>query len=264
MNTLFVLLPCYNEEKDLLLLLDKWKKQAELINKEFGYDVQIVGINDGSKDSTLEILNKYCESYANMKVLDHGNNRGLGKALETGLKYFKDEAKKGDFAVVMDSDNTHNPSFIMGMFEKQKQENSGCVIASRYCQESKITGVPFYRNFMSFGARFLYCILLNVPNVKDYTCGYRLYSLESVNKLFELYGEKAVTQSGFSCMVEVLYKMHLAGVKFNEAPFVLEYGLKQGESKMRVLKTIKNSLSITFYLKRHGRDDLNDKKNNKI
>lgn len=253
MKKLFVLLPCYNEEKDLRELLKKWQKTAQSVSDEFGFEVNVVGVNDGSRDSTLKILNDFKKEFNNAVIIDHSTNKGLGKALESGFKHFIKEAGSEDLAVVMDADNTHNPSYIISMLTAIKTENSDVVIASRYCKSSRTQGVPFYRNLMSFGARFVYSIYLKVPGVKDYTCGYRLYTLKSVKLLFDSYKENAITQSGFSCMAEVLYKMHLLGISFAEVPFVLEYGLKQGGSKMPLMKTVKNSLIIVFNLTKQGR-----------
>lgn len=254
MNTLFVLLPCYNEAQDIQSLLVKWRDLEQTMGSTYGYNMRVIAINDGSTDQTLTLLQDFCASWKSMAVVDHGINRGLGHALVTGLRYFQMHAAPGDVAVVMDADNTHNPKYTMDMLRKQQESGCGCVIASRYCADSAVTGVPLHRNLMSLAARGLYCLYLQVPNVKDYTCGYRLYTLESIEALFTVYGEQAITQGGFACMAEALYKLHLCGVVFQEVPFVLEYGLKQGKSKMQLLSTIKNSLKIIFGLRRVGRE----------
>lgn len=254
MNTLFVLLPCYNEAQDIQALLIKWKNTEKILASTMDCAMRVVAINDGSTDQTLALLGDFCPDWDCLAVLDHGVNRGLGHALVTGLRYFQAHAAPGDFAVVMDADNTHNPNYVLDMLRKQRESGCGCVIASRYCQNSAVNGVPLHRNLMSLAARGLYCLFLRVPNVKDYTCGYRLYTIKSIESLFATYGEQAITQSGFACMAEALYKLHLCGVKCAEVPFVLEYGLKQGESKMKLLSTIKNSLKIIFGLRRIGRE----------
>jgi len=63
------------------------------------------------------------------------------------------------------------------------------------------------------------------------------------------YGGKFVERSSFACMMEVLYKLSLIGVKFSEIPFDLHYDHKQGESKMRILKTVRNSIGTASSLR---------------
>ena len=102
---------------------------------------------------------------------------------------------------------------------------------------------------LSYFAKLYYTFMLNVKNVRDYTCGYRAYKYSAVSKAKEKYRDKLVTQSSFACMMEVLYKISKIGAKFDEVPFVLRYDNKGGQSKMRVFKTIFNSLITALKLK---------------
>ena len=52
-------------------------------------------------------------------------------------------------------------------------------------------------------------------------------------------------------MMEVLYKLNLAGAKFDEVPFTLHYDHKEGKSKMRIIKTARESLSTALNLRIH-------------
>ena len=91
-------------------------------------------------------------------------------------------------------------------------------------------------------AKIYYSIVLRVPGVKDYTCGYRLYKLDCIKRLKEVFGDDPIQEKSFACMMEFLYKLHLSGTTFDEVGFELRYDKKQGDSKMRVSSTIKNSL----------------------
>ena len=83
-----------------------------------------------------------------------------------------------------------------------------------------------------------------VRGVKDYTCGYRAYRMELIQKAFSLYGENFINQNGFECMVDILIKLRKMEAIFREVPLVLRYDLKEGVSKMRVVKTISRSLML--------------------
>ena len=68
-----------------------------------------------------------------------------------------------------------------------------------------MVGVPGFREFLSNGAGVYYKLVLNVKNVKDYTCGYRVYRYEIIDKAFMKYGDAFVEKKTFACMMEVLY-----------------------------------------------------------
>ena len=130
---------------------------------------------------------------------------------------------------------------------------SDCVIASRYCNKSETKGVSPIRLFMSWGAKQYYSAVLQVKNVKDYTCGYRAYTYDIIKKAYDEYGDDMVERRSFACMMEVLYKLNLIGAKFDEVPFELRYDHKEGESKMRIIKTMRESLSTAMSLRIHGK-----------
>ena len=254
---LFIGLPCYNEEKDIDVLLSRLLKEEKKIEEKFKIDVEIFCVNDGSKDSTEKIIKSRIKD--GIELVNHNVNRGLGEAMRTILKFFIKNGHKGDYLVVMDSDNTHNPDYIINMIEKAKKENENIIIASRYQNGASITGLKKYRILLSDCAKLWYSKMLKIPNVMDYTCGYRLYKYEIVLRTYEKYGESMITQTSFACMMEILYKMHLSGAIIGEIPFKLEYNLKEGTSKMKVLKTSINSLITTIRIKKQGAKDRSEK-----
>lgn len=248
MKNIFVMLPCYNEQDDIGALVDKWVEiKGEWENKE--YNLFVYCIDDKSTDNTNEVIKGLVERYPNVvNIIEHEENKGLGGALFTAFSFFNNNGQDGDFLVVMDGDNTHDPIYSLTMPQKITDDKF-CVIASRYCDNSKTKGVSGIRLFMSWGARFFYTMMLSVPKVKDYTCGYRLYTYPTISSAIEFYGDSFIEQRTFACMMEALYKLSLIGVKFDEVPFELRYDNKQGDSKMRIVKTIMDSVSTAFSLR---------------
>jgi dolichol-phosphate mannosyltransferase len=244
-KSIFVLLPCYNEQQNIDKLVGRWQAQAQKLEIR-GYSLKIACVNDGSRDGTKDAILNLATKYPNVTLLDHEKNKGLGKALETGLKHFHAKAEADDIALVMDADNTHSPEYVFSMLDKL-EGGADCVIASRYEKGAEVKGVPAHRLFLSDGAKVYYSLVLGVPGVKDYTCGYRLYTKSIIDNALEKYGENLISQNGFACMMELLYKLHKTGAKFAEVPFELRYDWKQGASKMRLLKTVCDS-----YLSRCG------------
>ena len=248
MKSLFVMLPCYNEEKDITPLLQKWLEISKSI-LEYGYQLKIYCIDDKSTDSTNAIIKSFTgKNPDSVNIIEHEINKGLGGALFTALVAFNNNAKTGDICVIMDGDNTHDPKYVFDMINGI---NNGydCVIASRYCKTSHTKGVPPLRIFLSDGARYFYSFVLGIKGVKDYTCGYRAYTFSIINSAVEKYGKNLVERRSFACMMELLYKLSLIDAKFLEIPFELNYSNKQGQSKLQLLKTIKESILTAIKLR---------------
>lgn len=250
MNEIIVLLPAYNEEKNIDELVNRWQDLRAVLTKKYKLFLKIVLINDGSSDSTKEIGSKLEKKYDNFTLLNHEGNKGLGMAVKTGIEYIINNCPKSVFFCIMDCDNTQHPKYIRQMLQKQTETKADVVIASRYQTGASIKGVPKLRLLTCKGAKFIYSALLNVKNVRDYTCGYRLYKKTIIEKLYERFGNNFVEENGFACMAELLYKLYLVNASFSEVPFELRYDYKKGNSKMKVVKTIFNSLKLIITLKK--------------
>lgn len=241
-ETLYVVLPCYNEEDNIEKLIKAWNmEESKLYEKKLL--LKLVVVDDGSSDNTLNIVERLKKLYGNITILKHKGNKGLGEAINTGISYATSQEDKG-YLCIMDSDMTHEPHYISSMIDKLKKEKLHCVIASRYRKGSRVEGLSLYRKFLSYGARVVYTLALRIPNVRDYTCGYRLYTLESLRTLTEKHRGKLVTEKGFACMMELLVKINNEGFKIAEVPFVLKYQLKGGVSKMNIWRTVCRSLML--------------------
>lgn len=249
MSKVFAMLPCYNESENIDPLVQKWIGQTEPLSKT-GYNLAIRCIDDKSKDNTKEVIEGLCRMFPdNVRLIPHEVNKGLGGALSTAFDAFLAEGKEGDVCILMDGDNTHDPFFAVSMLQKMR-EGFDCVIASRYCEKSATKGVSGIRLFMSWGAKQFYTFILRVKNVKDYTCGYRAYNYSLIKRAKEKYADRFVERRSFACMMEVLYKLWMVGGNFAEVPFELRYDIKRGESKMRILSTVKESMGAAVSLRR--------------
>lgn len=249
MSNVFAMLPCYNESLNIDPLVRKWLNlKTDLTAK--GYRLLVRCIDDKSKDNTKEVIEKLCVEFPeDVKLVAHDVNKGLGGALATAFDNFIAEGQIGDVCFLMDGDNTHDPIFSLFMLDRIAA-GSDCVIASRYRAGSLTHGVNGIRQFMSWGAKQFYTFVLRVRNVRDYTCGYRAYTYEIIGRGIRQYGTGLVEKRSFACMMEVLYKLWMIGAHFDEVPFELHYDIKKGESKMRVIRTMKESMSTAVHLRR--------------
>lgn len=233
-----IVLPAYNEEKALPLLLAGIDESM----KESALPYRIVVVNDGSTDATADAV-RHAASSLPISLVEHTVNRGLSEALKTGLLAAQIEAGPRDIIVTMDSDNTHTPGLILLMVRKIR-EGHDVVIASRYQRGARVVGVPPLRQGLSLGARWLFKILFPIRGVRDYTSGYRAYRASLIREMFDAYGDDFINRPGFSCMVDILLKIRRFPVIAGEVPLILRYDKKASDSKMKVARTVIETLEL--------------------
>jgi dolichol-phosphate mannosyltransferase len=234
-----VVLPAYNEQENLPGLLDNLAEA--LIDASL--DFEIVVVDDGSSDSTPNILDKQA-SQMPLRVQRHERNQGLGATIRDGLYFANKIAGAKDVVLTMDADETHTPGLILRMVRMIK-EGHDVVIASRYQPGARVIGLSWHRRVISSAASTLMRALFPTPGVRDYTCGYRAYRGEVLSRAIAAYGDRFVDQEGFQCMVDILLKLRrMPNVVIGEVPLILRYDLKKGESKMRILRTARNTLQL--------------------
>jgi dolichol-phosphate mannosyltransferase len=232
-----IVLPAFNEEESLPPLLDALHRALDGV-----LDYLVVVVDDGSSDNTAMIASN---ASFRMPVLlvRHDKNAGLAAAIRTGFTVAVREAGPDDVIVTMDADNTQPPGLMPRMLTAIS-EGHDVVIASRYRTGSRVLGVPLHRNLMSLGARLLFTVSFPIRGVRDYTCGYRAYRAAVIARALADYGDRFVTEKGFSCMVDVLLKLRSQPLVFGEVPMILRYDQKGGASKMKVAKTAVQTLSL--------------------
>lgn len=243
----YILLPVYNEEKSLPMLFEKLDKGM----KRRGFEYHIIAYNDGSSDKSFEILNQ-CKGVLPITVIGEKDNKGLGFALKSLLnKVLEASCDKDDIAVVLDSDDTHNPEHIYHMINKLR-DGFDIVIASRYLPDSRIVGVTIPRQLFSIGASWLMRVLFPIKGVKDYTCGYRAYTINCLRRAHDKFGTDLIKEKSFACMAELLLKLRSMNIIAVEVPIILRYDQKYGKSKMKVFETIKKTIVMLYKLKKNS------------
>ncbi len=236
---IWVVLPAFNEERSLPPLLEAIDESMF----EAGLTYKVVVIDDGSSDRTFEIAREAGERLP-LIVERHPVNKGLGMTIRDGLVMAARLADPKDLIVTMDADNSHSPELIQRMV-RLAREGHDVVIASRYRPGSRVRGVPLLRRILSYWGGWLFRVVFPIPGVKDYTCGYRAYRAALMQRVIERDGQEFFDQEGFQCMVDILLKLRREpDLIFGEVPLVLRYDLKEGASKMRVLRTIRNTLGL--------------------
>lgn len=168
-----VIVPCYNEQESLPYFYNEMVKVMDLM-KEF--DFEIIGVNDGSKDSTLSELKILGNQDSKFKYISFSRNFGKEAAIYAGL-----EKSSGDYVVIMDADLQDPPELLPKMMKVIKEENYDSVATRRVTRK----GEPPIRSFF---ARMFYKLMNRISNTEivDGARDYRLMTRQFVNSLLEL------------------------------------------------------------------------------
>ena len=195
MKTITIIVPAYNEEEALPYFFDRIKNVVDDIKN---YNFEILFINDGSKDQTLEIIKKYKEKENRISYVNLSRNFGKEVAMIAGLDY-----AKGDAIVFMDADLQDPPELIPELI-KWWEEGYDDVYAKRKTR----AGETWLKKFTS---KMYYKVLQSLTNVqiqKD-TGDFRLLDKRCVNALKKMRETQRCSKSMFSWIgykkKEVLY-----------------------------------------------------------
>jgi dolichol-phosphate mannosyltransferase len=225
---IFILLPAYNEEVSFFPMITKLKSELDCT----AHDYTLIICDDGSTDGTAKILSDYC-SHIPLEIITHKINRGLGESARDLFEKAIEIGKLGDYIVRMDCDNTHDPVYLHNLIGKI-EEGYDVAVASRFAKGGSQIGLTTYRNFISRAANLFMKIFFPIHSLKEYSCGYRAYTYEIIDRAIKHYGNNFIQLKGlgFTCTLEKLVKLKLIGAKFAEIPFIHRYDQKKSESKM--------------------------------
>jgi len=195
-----VIIPTYNNEQTL----------NKVILDVKAYTNTIIVINDGSTDSTTDIL----KTHPDIDSISYTPNKGKGIALRTGLKQ---AANKGyHYAITIDSDGQHFADDIPVFIDKIEQEPHSLIIGARNLnQENMPKKNTFGNKFSNFWFRFQTGIAL-----PDTQSGYRLYPIQKIKNT-------RYFTSKYEFEIEVMVKAAWRGINVSSVPINVFYAEKE-------------------------------------
>ena len=173
MELISIVVPCYNEEEALPLFYKEIKKvMVDMDNIDF----EILFVNDGSKDKTLNILKNFSATDERFKYISFSRNFGKEAALYAGLEH-----AKGDYVTLMDADLQDPPSLLKEMYNILRTGEYDAVGTRRVTRK----GEPPIRSFF---ARMFYKIINRMSKVEmvDGARDYRLMKRKVVDSILSL------------------------------------------------------------------------------
>ena len=150
MQKLSLIIPCYNEEEALPTFYQEVDKISALLD---GYELEMLFIDDGSKDKTLDVVKGFAEQDPRVKYLSFSRNFGKESAMYAGFCN-----ATGDLVAVMDADMQDPPSLLPQMIKIIEEEGYDSVATRRVTRK----GEPKIRSFF---ARMFYKIMGRISDV---------------------------------------------------------------------------------------------------
>jgi glycosyltransferase involved in cell wall biosynthesis len=225
-----VIIPMFNEEENVTETIVRVKRLLE----EAGDPYEIIPVNDGSTDHTLDVLDKVASADPHIRVVSYWKNGGRGKALRYGFK-----AASGRYIATIDADLSYDPAYILKMAQVLDEESDiDIVLVSPYMEGGGTEGVPRDRLFVSrMGNKVLQLAL--PEKIHTLTCIVRCYRNEVINSL-------DLESDGKEIHLEILSKILAMGYHIREIPAVLT-SRKKGKSKFTFRSTAISHLLFTIF-----------------
>src|SRR5215467_1033901 len=206
---LSIVMPAYNEEATLATVVHRVLKVPSLL--------EVVIVNDCSKDRTGEIAEQLASREPRVKVLHHQVNRGKTEALKTGFA-----STRGQIVIVQDADLEYDPSEIPDVIAPILSGEADVVYGSRFLVRKAARVLYFYHYVANKGLTFLSNLFTNI-NLTDVETGYKAFRGEIIRQM-------TITSSGFGFEIEVTAKVAKLLCRLYEVP-ISYYGRTYKEGK---------------------------------
>ncbi len=179
MPTLSIIVPVYNEAATIELILNK------IIEAPINFDIgkQIIAVNDGSKDTSKDILNNYLEQFKqrknlpdNIELIVHNKDRNAGKgaAIHTGI-----ELSTGDYVIVQDADLEYDPREYSLLLKPIVEGFADVVYGSRFMGGNPHRMLFFWHSIGNKTLTFLSNMFSNL-NMTDIETCYKLFKKDII------------------------------------------------------------------------------------
>ncbi len=216
-NGLTIIIPAFNEEDAIELIIQRCLDARESIKRETGLqDVRMIVVDDGSRDSTFEKAKKY---EPEITLLQHKKNKGYGAAIKYGFR-----ESQTTLVGFLDADGTCDPLFFSHLCNRQKEKDYDVVLGNRLGPSSEMPAVRRLGNL-------IFATLLRIlshTRIQDTASGMRVIKRDSLPRLYPLPDGLHFTPAMSS---RILFHPELTLSEVD-----MPYAERIGESKLSVIK----------------------------
>ncbi len=230
---LSIVIPAHNEENRLPRTLE----QVFAFLETQDYSAEVLVVENGSSDHTLEIAHSFAERHPQLRVLQN-NERGKGLAVRLGML----EAR-GAYRFICDADLSM-PIEEVVKFIPPTLSDFEVAIGSREARGAVRYNEPAYRHWGGRGINLVIRLLI-LPGLQDTQCGFKCFTAEASERLFRLQ-----TMPGWSFDIELLYLARRANMRIREIPIHWYFG---DDSKVSAIRDALNMIRDIFRIHANAR-----------
>ena len=216
-----VIVPAYNESQ---VIADVVRRAKQVFAKAKSFNIDIVVINDGSKDTTSDEAKK-----GGAIVIDHILNSGAGGATLTGLAYARQH--NYDIAATMDADGQHDPKDVLSGIKLSDKDKADLLIGSRLIDSE---GMSLTKIVGNQGLSVITKLLFGVY-VTDSQSGLRIYSRKAIENI-------SWKTTGYEFCSEMIWRAKQANLTISEYPIeaiYTDYSKAKGQNNWNGINIVK-------------------------
>ena len=245
MTNLSIVIPCYNEGKKLK------ENLKSLVNflKDIDINYEIIVVNDGSKDKTIEELESFKPEEFNVtnlkayEIVSYNENKGKGYAVKKGIS-----KAKGQYVIFMDADFSTDIGEIIKFWEKR--EEADILIGNRKQSHSNIENKSILRKFISFVFNSITKLIIPIE-YKDTQCGFKFFKTDIAKDIIK---KQKINRFAFD--IEYLYISKLNGYKVKDLPVNWK---DDKDSQVKILSSSINMLRDLIKIRMNKKNYINKK-----
>ena len=228
MKKIAIVIPAYNEDKNIIKLIKEIRKKTKSI---------IVIVDDSKNLKTKKIINS--NKIKNLYYFHRGKKLGRGSAVLFGFRKLLKKNKSLNCFIEMDADMSHSPKELLRNISFFYNNSLDLLIGSRYLKDSEIINWPISRRILSKLSNVLARILLGVP-VNDYTNGYRFYSKRAAKTIVSKCNKSG---GGFIILSEIILVLFNKNYKISEIQTIFK-NRTRGESSVNLNLVFESFLGL--------------------
>lgn len=196
---LSILMPAYNEEKSIAKIIEK----IDAVDlKKHGIDRELIIVDDGSKDRTVEIIHKLMKRYSYIRFFQHKKNKGKGGAIKTAIGQ-----ARGQILIVQDADLEYDPQDYFRCIMPILKGKAKVVYGSRFLNRNY--PIKYFLNWVATNVLNIMVMVLYFNKMTDEPTCYKTFRADVIKKI-------KINGNRFEWEPEVTAKILKKGIKIRE------------------------------------------------
>jgi glycosyltransferase involved in cell wall biosynthesis len=224
---LSIIIPCYNEENTIDLIVEKIKKIKSLTP-------EIIIIDDCSTDNTSDVLKKISQFYPDIKIVTHDKNLGKGAAIRSGIKLVT-----GNIVLLQDADLEYDPNDYHNLLQPFAETDADIVYGTRF-KGGKYVRLHFFWHYLANKILTTITNIVTNLNMSDMETGYKVFKSHIIKNI-------KLNENSFGIEPEITVKLAKKKYIFYEVP--ISYNGRSYEQGKKI--TLKDAFIAIYCIFRY-------------